>query len=277
MVKSERSSMSEDNRLLQDSSSEDDFHYAQAHRAKFQSRSSRVLLVGLILSILVNSGFILFIGSKTSFTFAAPKHERSKYADLAWDLNIPFEWATDYANPNLTESGALWDAIMFDVGFVALPYEWTDSVDLPRAQEFPWDRTQGLYVINAYHALHCLKNVHRAIREYHFGLPQTLSMMHITHCMDSLRGDIMCQADDSPRYTTISKSPESAVGQIRQCRDWTKLEEWAASHTSCYNYISAAADNINQFERFKFCPKDSPYWPAVRKHFGKGDDWFGED
>lgn len=97
--------------------------------------------------------------------------------------------------------------------------------------------------------------------------------MHITHCLDALRGDVICQADDTPRYTTITKSPESAVGQIRQCRDWKKLEEWAKDHTSCYNYISSEADHINQLERFKFCPPNSPYWPKVREHFGKGPDW----
>lgn len=190
---------------------------------------------------------------------------------------IPFEWATEYANPNLTESGPLWDAINFDIGMVALWYTWTDFKDLPRAQVFPWDHDQGLYVINGYHALHCLvilsrfqaswnwnadktqKNVHRAIRECEFGLEQSLSLMHITHCLDALRGDIICQADHMPRYTTITKSSESAVGQLRQCRDWNKLEERAKERTSCYNYISDKADFINQFERFKFCPKDSPY------------------
>lgn len=91
--------------------------------------------------------------------------------------------------------------------------------------------------------------------------------------MDALRGDILCQADDTPRYTTITKSPESAVGQLRQCRDWAMLEKWAKERTSCYNYISHKADHIDQFERFKFCPPDSPYWPAVRKHFSKGPDW----
>ena len=97
--------------------------------------------------------------------------------------------------------------------------------------------------------------------------------MHITHCIDTLRSDILCQADETPRYTTITKSPESAVGQIHQCRDWAMLEKWAKERTSCYNYISAEADHINQFERFKFCPADSLYWPAVRKHFGKGPEW----
>lgn len=77
-------------------------------------------------------------------------------ATLAADLTIPFQWATDYASPNLTLAGELWESIDFDVGMVALPYDWTDEKDLPRAQVFPWDQEQGLYVLNGYHALHCL-------------------------------------------------------------------------------------------------------------------------
>ncbi|KKY37956.1 hypothetical protein UCDDA912_g02043 [Diaporthe ampelina] len=200
----------------------------------------------------------------------------SPYASLKPTLQVPFEWSTEYAATNLTAAGELWDGISFDVGFVALDNDWTAAHGLIQAQPFPWDKSKGLYVLNGFHALHCLKNIHRAVREYELGLPQSLTLMHITHCLDSLRGDILCQADDTPRYTTITKSPESAVGQLRQCRDWGALERWAEERTSCYHYISHEADFINQFERFKYCPKDSPYWPALREHFGKPDGWFGE-
>lgn len=89
---------------------------------------------------------------------SAPKGVILTYhvADLATDYNVPFQWATDYATDNLTLAAELWDGINFDVGFVALRYEWTEEKDLPRAQPFPWDHEQGLYVLNGYHALHCL-------------------------------------------------------------------------------------------------------------------------
>ena len=121
------------------------------------------------------------------------------------------------------------------------------------------------------------KNIHRAIREYELGAKQSLPLGHITHCIDSLRDDVMCQADDTPRYTTTSHSPESAVDQMRLCRDWSKLEAWARQRTSCYRYISHKADHIDQFKRFKFCPRDSEYWPAVRAHFRKPEGWFADD
>ena len=77
-------------------------------------------------------------------------------AELAADLTLPFEWATDYASTNLTLSGELWENINFDKGMVALPNEWTDSKQLPRAQAFPWDHERGLYILNGFHVIHCL-------------------------------------------------------------------------------------------------------------------------
>lgn len=251
--------------FLAEKDDDDGFVYRRpTPRRSYGLLASAVLL--LLLSLAVNTYLLLH-----------PKpHCPSPYASLEPTLQVPFEWSTDYADPNLTAAGALWDSISFDVGFVALDADWTAAHGLPAAQPFPWDKTKGLYVLNGFHALHCLKNIHRALREYELGRPQSLSLMHITHCLDSLRGDVLCRADDTPRYTTATKSPESAVGQLRRCGDWGALERWAEERTSCYRYISHEADFINQFERFKYCPRDSPYWPALRKHFGKPDGWFGE-
>ena len=77
-------------------------------------------------------------------------------AELEKDLSVPFEWASEYATTNLTLGNELWESINFDAGMVALPNEWTDSKDLMRAQPFPWDREQGLYILNGHHNLHCL-------------------------------------------------------------------------------------------------------------------------
>lgn len=43
--------------------------------------------------------------------------------------------------------------------------------------------------------------------------------------------------------------------------------------TSSHNHISAKADRIDDVARYKFCPPDLPYLPAIRKFFGKGPDW----
>ena len=44
----------------------------------------------------------------------------------------------------------------YDLGNIALDNAYAKSMDLPRAQRFPWDDSKGIYLINAYHNLHCV-------------------------------------------------------------------------------------------------------------------------
>ncbi|MCJ1383298.1 hypothetical protein MMC17_006411 [Xylographa soralifera] len=194
-------------------------------------------------------------------------------ANLRLDLSRPMTHMTEYGGPNMTLTGPLWEAIEFDPGLVALPYEWTDKKGLPRGQKFPWDTSKGIYVLNGYHNLHCLKVIHLYLTEVTLQKPTTYPLAHITHCLDNLRLDVLCQADDTPRYTSDTVDHENGVGQQRQCRDWSKLTTWAKSHNACYRYLNASADEDNEMERYKFCPEDSPYLPQVREYFGLARDW----
>lgn len=103
--------------------------------------------------------------------------------------------------------------------------------------------------------------------EFWQGVPQTRAWSHVIHCTDTLRQDIICNADDTPRYSTKSKSPGSGMGQVRQCRSWDKLEEWARQYNSCYRSVNQTSD-IEQIQRFLYCPKGSPYRKEVAKVFG---------
>lgn len=77
-------------------------------------------------------------------------------AGLAWDVPVTWVHNTEYATTNLTEGSELWEAIDFDSGFIALPNDYAKSKGLPEAQPFVWDDSKGIYVVNAYHSLHCL-------------------------------------------------------------------------------------------------------------------------
>lgn len=118
--------------------------------------------------------------------------------------------------------------------------------------------------------------IHLALREYRDGQPQSHTFEHSNHCLDWLRNDIMCRADDTPLYATNSSKSENGIGQYRQCRDWSKLEAWAKEHHACYRYGDFVVEDKkpSQLSRFQYCPDDSPYLPRVREYFGKGDDWF---
>lgn len=85
--------------------------------------------------------------------------------------------------------------------------------------------------------------------------------------MDSLRQDILCNADDTPRYTTSTLVPESGIGQVRQCRSWEGLQGWAQRYNACYRFINQTASGFPNVLRYRFCPDGSPYKAEVERVF----------
>lgn len=55
-----------------------------------------------------------------------------------------------------TKTDQAWESINFDAGMVAIGDDEAESLGLPMSQRFPWDESKGIYLINAYHNLHCL-------------------------------------------------------------------------------------------------------------------------
>lgn len=115
--------------------------------------------------------------------------------------------------------------------------------------------------------------------------PQTYNVYHIVHCLDNIRSDLMCAADDTPRYIPVdahtAQPPKRlSEGQERQCRDWKKLERWAKEHDSCFSYNKELILNLEGVspaaafpQIHQYCTQDSIWMPKVREHFGKGMDW----
>jgi hypothetical protein len=99
----------------------------------------------------------------------------------------------------------------------------------------------------------------------------------LLHCADLLRQEVLCHADDTPMYTT-ELNPEKGLGegQSHSCRDWNKLEEWYNDHNACFAYLNQTGGKSDDLERYKYCPKDSSFAPAMRKHFDLPDDWSAE-
>ena len=162
--------------------------------------------------------------------------------------------------------------------------EHADSMELPPSQKFPWDPNLKIYLLNGYHNLHCLvrlansayrevmplnissqQSIQKSLADFDAGRPPTYPMVHVMHCLDTLRDDVLCHADDTPRYTTITPEAESGMGQMRQCRDWSKLEAWAGQFSGCWHYIDVHSDQRSELERWRFCEPGSPYYERVQK------------
>lgn len=99
---------------------------------------------------------------------------------------------------------------------------------------------------------------------YHDNKNQTWGFEHVTHCLHVLREDATCNADDTPRYAGSLHAQvghtvtSSGTGQIRMCRDWSKLRQFALEHSACYRRPLDYA--IPLLDRYKFCPDGSTPW-----------------
>ena len=71
--------------------------------------------------------------------------------EVAWTVYGPYDNRSDPA-----ASDREWEQISINLGVIALTDTYVEEMSLHRAQRFPWDDTKGIYLINAYHNLHCL-------------------------------------------------------------------------------------------------------------------------
>ncbi|KAF2661089.1 hypothetical protein K491DRAFT_754275 [Lophiostoma macrostomum CBS 122681] len=223
----------------------------------------RRVLPGKALAASLICNFVLFTILCKLWT---SEHHRS--TRLERDTPKPIIESTPYSGHNITEVRQLWEDISIDAGMVALSDAYVADHGLPPAQRYPWDHSKGLYFLNGYHNLHCLRAVHISLMEFAHGEPQSRRFQHVLHCTESLRQDILCNADDTPRYTTADLVPESGVGQIRQCRDWSRLESWAEKHNACYHFINQTATGFPNVLRYTFCPSDSADTNEVKRVMG---------
>lgn len=53
-----------------------------------------------------------------------------------------------------------WDDINIDIGTIALDKSYAASMNLPEAQQFPWDESKSIYLLTGFHDLHCLARPH---------------------------------------------------------------------------------------------------------------------
>ena len=94
-------------------------------------------------------------------------------------------------------------------------------------------------------------------------LPYPIS--HLTHCLHSIREDVVCAADDTPLYTGALNAQAGlpvaygGVGQVRMCRDWDAVRQYALEHSACYDE-RASGLRVPEAEKYKFCPNGSKPW-----------------
>ncbi|TAQ86139.1 hypothetical protein B7494_g5544 [Chlorociboria aeruginascens] len=207
----------------------------------------------LFISMCLNSLF--YLEYRKEVQSGTGQEQLSRYAKLSREIVKPFPVEQ---REMAEEEWLRYDA---DVGQIVIPDAVSSTLELPPTQRWPWDFSQGMYYLQGYHNLHCLYTVRNSLNEFREGRLQTEHATHIDHCLIELRDDILCNADDTPRYTGGEFGKENLkVEQSRLCRDWDKLVEWAMAKSACYKSPEDPYDGKSELERYKFCPDGSTPW-----------------
>ncbi|KAI1130735.1 hypothetical protein F5Y10DRAFT_235064 [Nemania abortiva] len=235
-----------------------------------------ISIIALAMALSLTGGFVIgfVIGTNRALPTVSP------YLKLAYDQKETLWWNTRYSDEEATEAelNQLWDTgIPWESGIIALGKDEARAMNLPESQPFPWDASKkSLYIVNAHHLLHCVRNLYISIQQYRTNLTQTINYPHILHCLDTLRADVMCSADDTLRYVPLNAVGghfRPGDGQQRKCRNWDQVQSFVEKHDPCYQYYKPGDTEISNLERFKFCPEQSGYLPKIRHYFGYDDAW----
>lgn len=100
----------------------------------------------------------------------------------------PFLWNTEYSSEDKTVQDAMWDSIVWTHGLIAVDQEWAKSQNWPETMARPNNGSQAVYLLEAYHEVHCLRLIRQVLKES-LESPAPLSKhqaRHIDHCFDSL-------------------------------------------------------------------------------------------
>lgn len=255
--------------LLVDSYDTSSDKFQPTHRRRYRGwlvEYRNILAVSILLFISLAINVFLFV--KNINKPGLEESGRSLYSHLKFDTLIPYQSNTKYWNPQINQSVSdqAWDEINTNPVAVALSNDYVKEHGLTESTRFPWDTERSVYYVKGLHDLHCLKLLRRAIVANQRNQKQLISYDHLFHCLDGLRQDIMCVADDTPM--PAAKTHHIGDGQIRLCRDWNKLLAWSIQpeQNACHKFDDYR-EATNTLELFAFCPPDSPYYPVMESYF----------
>ncbi|GME27015.1 cytochrome p450 [Neofusicoccum parvum] len=111
---------------------------------------------------------------------------------------VKFDWHTAWSSNNDSEADALWDNINTAHGHIAVDHKF--AAEQNPSMDVPGQPGNSVYLLEAYHQLHCLH--------------------------------IMCHADNTPLYG--AGDHKAGDGQLHRCKSWAALRDYATANTACF-------------------------------------------
>ncbi|KAG2063638.1 hypothetical protein BDR04DRAFT_1111304, partial [Suillus decipiens] len=159
-------------------------------------------------------------------------------------LNGTLDFPSIYRGPPSPEIDAAWARIARDVRPTRMSLEEiikAGEVDSPSKVKFPAKFGGGFMVaMEAPHQLHCLNLLRKSSWRDHYA-PTDISFqdrpgvirMHLDHCIEMIRQNIMCSADVTLLtwdWVEGHDIPYPNFNTLHQCRDYEKILDWSAKH-----------------------------------------------
>lgn len=151
-----------------------------------------VWLYAIILFLILSNGVqigLSYRGAKRTHEDTHPPP--SEYANPP---EIPtqykkFWWNTEYSSLNQTLQDELWDSVVWTHGMIAVDREWATSQKWHDTMPLPEDKSKGIYLLEAYHEVHCLKVLREILNQSFSGVAfadEHVTHAHAAHCFDYL-------------------------------------------------------------------------------------------
>ncbi|KAF2439605.1 hypothetical protein P171DRAFT_490293 [Karstenula rhodostoma CBS 690.94] len=200
---------------------------SQSWKSWLRNNTSKMLLTFAFLVIAVESIYIVEIQRSVNARFLGPtglSHERT--------VSRTIYAHSKYMSNDEEVASKAWDDILPGHGVIALDADYVAEKNLPPSVPLPDESGKFMYVIEAYHAMHCTK----VIREHYVLMEQgrawNWSRPHDMHCLDAIRQYIMCNVDDTILWTNGHR--ETGHGQDKKCNDWDALRDYTETLSANY-------------------------------------------
>lgn len=159
-------------------------------------------------------------------------------------FNGTLDFPSIYRGPPSPEIDAAWSRIASDVLPTRMSLEEilkAGEVDSPSKVKYPAKFGGGFMVsMDAPHQLHCLNLLRKASWPEYYG-PKDISFqdtpevvrMHLDHCIEMIRQNIMCNADVTMitwDWVQRHSFPYPNFNTRHQCRNYEKILDWAVKH-----------------------------------------------
>ncbi|KAI0115747.1 hypothetical protein GGR51DRAFT_361196 [Nemania sp. FL0031] len=220
------------------------------------ARNYLFALVGLLIASLLCNGI------QAGYSLRRNDCEAPPLGGLRTDQHHVFADSALWTDmSNLTALDKLWDDMNVDTGVIQLP---KDIDRLGDTQTFPWDLSRGLYMLESYHTLHCLKNIYAYIRIRQRGETGGPTAGHVFHCLADIRSSVLCDADDTVLPFRGKQKFATPVPE-RKCRSWERLEGWAVENSACFARREDDDPLHDTLAEYVDCPPGSPYQGVVQE------------